>query len=203
MKNAEQELLEIRSMMERSTRFLSLSGLSGILVGVYAVLAAATAYYFLYFPGQPFGFDINEVAESSMLMLFVIAGICLLLSVGTVVLLSIKKIKKNGGKVRTSGSKRFLLAFFTPLLVGGLFVFALLVHQQITLIAPATLIFYGLALLNASHFTLSDIRYLAYCQLIVGAVAAFMPGFGLVFWTVGFGLLHIVYGVIMYVKYDR
>jgi hypothetical protein len=69
------------------------------------------------------------------------------------------------------------------------------------LVAPATLIFYGLALVNAERYTLTDIKYLGYCQIGLGLISLFFLGWGLVAWTFGFGVLHIVYGLIMHKKY--
>jgi hypothetical protein len=70
-------------------------------------------------------------------------------------------------------------------------------------VAPATLVFYGLALVNGSKYTLNDIRNIGYLEAGLGVVSMFVPGYGLWFWALGFGVLHIVYGVTMYYKYER
>ncbi|WP_373492599.1 hypothetical protein [Aquiflexum sp.] len=204
MKNAEKELAEIKSMMERSTRFLSLSGLSGVLAGIYALLGATLAYYWIYFPNPPYGFDHTpDINENTFINLTIASFVVLGLSIGTAWLLSQKKSRRISQKIWTPSGKRFILSLFTPVLVGGLFCFALIYHGYYLLIVPATLIFYGIALVNSSQFTLSDIKYLGFCQILLGIISAFIPGYGLIIWALGFGVMHIFYGTLMHLKYDR
>ncbi|MEO9210211.1 MAG: hypothetical protein ABI208_03885, partial [Ginsengibacter sp.] len=109
--------------------------------------------------------------------------------------------KKNKIAIWNSLTKRLLISLAAPLLAGGVFCLALIYYGQFGLVAPATLIFYGLALINASKYTLNDIGYLGYCELTIGLIAVFFIGLGLIFWAVGFGLLHIIYGFMMHKKY--
>jgi hypothetical protein len=90
-----------------------------------------------------------------------------------------------------------------PLITGGLFILIVLGTGHYGLAAPASLIFYGLALIQASSNTYDEIRYLGFSEIILGLISAILPGFGLIFWALGFGVLHIVYGTIMYNKYDK
>lgn len=204
MKKPEQELAEIKSMMERSTRFLSLSGLSGILAGTYALIAAGLAYAWVYFPEMPYGSNISAIRQENILQKLLLTGaIVLLLSIGTAWFMSQSKSKKKAHKFWTPASKRFIQALFIPVVVGGIFCLALLSRGHFGIVAPATLIFYGLGLLNASTYTLNEIKYLGYCQLVLGVISAFFPGYGLILWSIGFGVLHIIYGSMMYYKYDR
>lgn len=204
MRNAEKELAEIKSMMERSTRFLSLSGLSGVLAGIYALIGATIAYLWIYFPNPPYGFRTTFIDDSVVFpKLIVLALIILSLSIGSAYLLSQKKSIRISQKIWTPSGKRFILSLFIPVLVGGLFCFALIYHQYYLLIVPGTLIFYGIALVNSSQFTLSDIKYLGFCQILLGIFSAFIPAYGLIIWAVGFGVLHIFYGTLMHLKYDR
>jgi hypothetical protein len=204
MRKPEQELAEIKAMMERSTRFLSLSGLSGILAGTYALIAAGLAYAWVYFPEMPYGSNISAIRQENILEKLLLAGaIVLLLSIGTAWFMSQSKSKKKAHKFWTPASKRFIQALFIPVVVGGIFCLALLSRGHFGIVAPATLIFYGLGLLNASTYTLNEIKYLGYCQLVLGVISAFFPGYGLILWSIGFGVLHIIYGSMMYYKYDR
>ena len=41
----EQDLASMRKLMERSVKFMSLSGLSGVLAGIYALAGVAIAYF--------------------------------------------------------------------------------------------------------------------------------------------------------------
>lgn len=204
MKNPEQELAEIKSMMERSTRFLSLSGLAGILAGIYAFVGAGIAWYWIYFPDTEFATETESIPISELQTnLLAIAMVVLLLAIGSAYLLSQNKSQRKSEPFWSPASKKFLLALFIPVFVGGLFSFALIHESTYQLIAPATLIFYGLGLINASHFTLGEIRNLGIGQLVLGIIAAFFPDFGLICWALGFGVLHMVYGLKMYFKYDR
>jgi len=90
-----------------------------------------------------------------------------------------------------------------PLVAGGLFVGGLLYHNEWRLVAPACLVFYGLALVNASKYTLTDIRYLGLLEIVLGLVNLYYADYGLYYWAIGFGLLHIIYGLIMWWKYDK
>ncbi len=204
MSNPEKELSEIKAIMERSTRFISLSGLSGVMAGIYALIGACLSYFWVYYPNTPVGYRVAYVDDQQMVFKLVITGIIVLtLSLLTGFYLTKNKTKKTNTKLWSSTSKRFLLALFIPLLIGGLFILALISRGYMIIVAPATLLFYGLALLNASHFTLSDIKYLAYLEISLGIISAFFPGYGLIFWTLGFGILHIIYGIMMHFKYDK
>lgn len=204
MKKPEQELSEIKSMMERSTRFLSLSGLAGVLAGIYAFIGVGIAWFWIYFPETEYGSmeekqSLSELRVNLLLLSFLI----LVLSIGSAYLLSKKKSQKNSHHFWTPASKRFLAALFIPVISGGLFCFALIHESTYQLIAPTMLIFYGLGLINASHFTLGEIKNLGIGQLILGVLAAFFPNFGLLCWGFGFGVLHVIYGSMMYYRYDR
>lgn len=199
----EEDLASIRGIMERSVKFLSLSGLSGILAGVYALIGSAYAYYLMYFPHSPFGFRFHYVNEQRVILqLLATAIVVLLASLVSCYLLSASKARKKGFLLWDKSSKRLLLNIAIPLAAGGILIIALISRGHFGIIAPACLLFYGLALFNGSHFTYSDVRYLGYTQICLGLLSAFFPGFGLIFWALGFGLLHIVYGGIMHYKYD-
>jgi hypothetical protein len=208
-----ENLSEIRSLMERSSRFISLSGLSGVAAGVFAIIGAIAAYLYLggmnvSSAGERAYYDYAQTAtgeiNSSFYAFFftdAIAVLALSLLAGCV--LTIRKAKQKGQSIWDTTAKRLLINLLIPLITGGLFCLVLLSHGLVGLVAPATLIFYGLALLNASKYTLDDIRYLGIFEIALGLIASVYLGYGLIFWTIGFGLLHIVYGIVMYNKYEK
>ena len=204
MNKAERELSEIKAMMERSTRFLSLSGLSGVLAGIYALIGAGMVAYWLY-GAETSLFEGLEILSTREILnrTLVTATIVLALALISAYILSQKKSQKSSSKFWTASSRRFLSTLFIPVISGGLFSFALLHEGFFHLIPAATLVFYGLGLINASQFTLNEIKNLGYGQLILGLIAAFHPSWGLICWTLGFGVLHVIYGSMMYYKYDR
>lgn len=204
-------LSEIKNMMEKSSRFLSLSGLTGIFAGVYALVGAYLVYSdFHIIPSDTDRVSYAEFITSgndSVILkiqsLFIIGAIVLLLSLVTGYIFTKRKAKKQNLNVWDSTTKRMVVSLSIPLVAGGIFCLILIKHQVVGLIAPATLIFYGLALLNASKYTFNDVKYLGVLEIILGLVSAYYIGRGLLFWAVGFGMLHIVYGTVMYFKYDQ
>lgn len=203
-KGYEDDLASIRATMERSVKFMSLSGLSGILAGIFALAGAAYAYALIYYPSSPFGFRLYIVEqETTVTKLVVTAVLVLALSLATAFFLSQHKAKKLGVNVWNKPSKLLLINLLIPLIAGGLFTVILVSRGYYMIFSSTTLIFYGLALVSASQFTFKEVRYLGFTEIILGLVSATMPGFGLLFWAAGFGLLHIIYGSIMHYRYDR
>lgn len=200
--NHQEDLSHIRSMMERSSRFISLSGLSGVFAGLSALIGGLYVYQLFkingldYFDGEHKLYSVDLVTE---LVLIALAILFFALTFG--IFFTIRKSRKYNLPIWTTATKKMLLNLAIPLLVGGVFCLALLYHQIYVLIAPATLLFYGLALINAEKYTFSDIRYLGFCELVLGCVSLFFLGYGLVFWIIGFGILHILYGLIVFKKY--
>jgi uncharacterized Tic20 family protein len=198
----QEDLSHIRSMMERSSRFISLSGLSGVFAGLSALIGGLFVYQLFktngldYFDGEYKLYSISLVSEVVLIALIVLV---FALSFG--IFFTIRKSRKYNLPIWTTATKKMLFNLAIPLLIGGIFCLALLHHQIYILIAPATLLFYGLALINAEKYTFSDIKYLGFCELALGCVSLFFLGYGLVFWIIGFGILHILYGLIVFKKY--
>ena len=197
------DISEIKDLMNRSSKFMSLNGLSGILAGIYGLAGAVIAHQLI---------DDNKVLVSRyahgqinilLLKLLVLAGVIVLLSVGTAIFLSYKKARKTGDQIWNPAAKNMLIHFLIPLITGGLFGLILLARQHYGLISSVTLIFYGLALVNAAKYTIGTVFYLGLSEIVIGLFALAFPGYGLWFWAMGFGVFHIIYGSIMYYKFDR
>lgn len=198
-----QTITDIRSMMERSSRFISLSGLSGIFAGIFAIVGAYVAYIKLNSLNGIYRLLDNSAFIDVAIYLLVDAFFVLVASLTVGVILTIRNSKKKGIKIWDATAKRLLINLLIPLIAGGLFCLVLLYHGLVGLVAPSSLLFYGLALINASKYTLNDIRYLGFCEIALGLIASLYMGYGLFFWAAGFGVLHIVYGAVMYYKYER
>jgi hypothetical protein len=200
----EKDLASIRNIMERSSKVISLSGLSGLLAGVYALAGAYAAYYILYHPESPWKYpEESLVASDALWQAVLLAAVILVASLSTGLVLSNRKAKKQGVNLWNPASQRMLINLAIPLVSGGIFILILLYNGYFALAAPACLVFYGIALIQGSSNTFDEIRYLGFCEILLGLVATAFPGYGLLFWTIGFGVLHIVYGAIMYNKYDK
>jgi hypothetical protein len=202
-----EDLRAIRKIMEESSRFLSLSGLSGVFTGITAIAGAIVAYIFILDNGriQYDEYFRNLSAQETLVLrwqLMADAAIVLVLSVIFSLYFSIKKAKRDGKNFLTPISRRLLINLLIPLVTGGIFIIALLFQNNIQLIVPCFIIFYGLALVNAGKFTFGEIYYLGILEIITGLVSAFVQGWDLVFWIFGFGILHIIYGLAMYRKYE-
>lgn len=203
-KNYLDDLKDIKDLMNQSTKFLSLSGLSGILAGFYCLLGAYLTYQLIYVESTSFdNYKTILITQPTIFKLLAIAGTVILLSLFTGIYLSAKKAKKNNLNLWNASSKRVLINFMIPLVTGGFFILFLIEKEMLVLVAPLTLIFYGLACVNASKYTIGDIRYLGITMILLGLVSTWFLGYGLLFWALGFGICHIIYGGLMYFKYDR
>jgi len=198
------ELSSIRSLMERSTKFISLSGLSGIMAGIYALIGAFIGYKLVYTGNSVLVYRDFYVNNPVVWWpLFLIAAGVLVLSLATGAWLTIRQARKKGENFWNPVSRRLLLSLAVPLITGGLFILILIFRGYYGIISSACLVFYGLALVYGSQFTFTDVRWLGFCEIFLGLLAAFIPGYGIVFWVIGFGLLHILYGSIMHFKYKQ
>ncbi|MDR0794952.1 MAG: hypothetical protein LBE79_02700 [Tannerella sp.] len=203
-----EDLKHIRNLMERSTKFLSLSGFAGIAAGIIAMAGATVAYFFIFGRGAVKydeyvrAFD-NGSTLHIRLQIVLLAVVVLVCAIGAAWFFSLRKAKRSGTRLWTSTTRRTLYHFMIPLVTGGIFCIALMMSHNIHLIASVTLIFYGLALINSAKFMVDEVHYLGLSEIVLGVLAGFFLNYGLLFWTFGFGVMHIVYGARMYYKYDR
>jgi hypothetical protein len=197
-------LRDIRKMMKDSSKFLSLSGLSGIIAGIYALAGAYAGYLLIQNnPGNGSTESNRAVDSSLMLNIIIVCAAVLLLSLLTAYFLSARKAKKLNQSMFDHTSKKVFWNMSIPLAAGGVFCFSLLYNHLSFMVSPVMLLFYGMALLNSSKYTIPEIKYLGILEICMGLMAGFFPGQGLLFWALGFGVLHIIYGSIMWNKYDR
>lgn len=206
------ELSDIKRIMERSSRFISLSGLSGIAAGLCALGGAYIAYrilkgyYAVYnngtFPNFIPGFDQEQFIELKSKLMLLAAGV-LVAALLIAFFFTWRRARQNHLPLWDLTTRKLTWNVTIPLAAGGFFILGMLKYNHWEFVAPACLVFYGLALVNGSKYTLSDIRYLGYLEIVLGLVNMQFPKSGLIFWAVGFGVLHIIYGAIMWWKYER
>jgi len=212
-------LRQIRSIMERSARFLSLSGWSGVWAGSVALAGAVVAYLWLkeapdfaYYHGtytagppaaQAFEGYLEDFRSYMLRFLVLAAGVFTVAFIGGFYF-TYQKNKQAGVKMWNAASRKMVINLAIPLAAGAIVTLAFAYRGDWIYIAPSCLIFYGLALINGSKYTVSDIKYLGLIEVIIGCGSLFLdPGYGLYLWALGFGVLHIVYGIIMWRKYDQ
>jgi len=193
-----EDLKVIREMMEKSSKFLSLSGLSGVLSGVMAIFGAAVAYFYILSNTS----SSNLSSQQVIFLLVVDALVVLFSSIGFAIYFSWKKAHKNKQNLFNKVTVKTIYNLMIPLITGGILSLIFIYRGEFEIVASTTLIFYGLALVNASKYTFDEIHYLGITEIILGIGAAIFLFNGIVFWTVGFGICHIIYGFIMYKKYD-
>jgi hypothetical protein len=216
MENQNQHLntiQDIKQMMERSSRFISLSGLSGIAAGICALIGA---WYARNIINADFATS-NSIHKESLYnydgaksipdlignKLFYIAVITFIAAFVLSFLFTYLRSNKTKTPIWGKTAQRLMINVLVPMTVGGIYIIKLIEAGNFGLIAPGCLIFYGLALVNASKYTLAEIRYLGFGQLILGVINLWFVGKGLYFWAAGFGVLHIIYGSVMWLKYER
>lgn len=210
-----ENLEEIKSLMQKSSRFISLSGFSGVFAGFFALIGAAAVYY-KYF--KTFSIEVYrnrypmQITVDHIFFMIIVALLVLILSISFSIFFTTRKAKKQGLPLWDEMAFKTIINLLVPLVVGGVFCLILIYHSISSagisykifgMVAPTTLVFYGLALYNAGKYTLDEIRYLGVSEIILGLLGCIFIGSGLVFWVLGFGVLHIVYGFLMWWKYER
>ena len=205
----EAALADIRGLMSRSGRFLSLSGLSGVWAGACALAAAAFAYwragvaplsgvdYYTAYYRQ------YQDAGAIEPFVFTVGVVTIVVAVAGAAFFTLRRARATNYQLWNATSRQLLSALLWPLATGGLLVLAHWYQGDYGYSAAITLIFYGLALLSASRYLVPEIRALGYCEVALGLVVAFLPGYGIDAWALGFGVLHIVYGAVMWRRYEK
>lgn len=198
-----QDLREIRNIMDRSSRFISLSGLSGVSAGVIALAGAAFAYMYLYTSEDYSGYRMVVLSGEIITKLIALGLTMFALAIGLAIYFTQLKAKKKQAKLWDKSTKNLVINLLIPLGTGGILTLIFLLRGYIGLVAPFMLIFYGLGLVNASKYSFDELRSLGILEIVLGLMATVFIGYGLLLWAIGFGVLHIVYGLLMHYKYDR
>jgi predicted lysophospholipase L1 biosynthesis ABC-type transport system permease subunit len=206
--NPQKDLQTIREMMERSSKFLSLSGLSGIFAGVCALAGVSIAWFFLLDMGhagdRSYLQMLQNLPDSVAKMHIVLDALTVLgLAVLGAVYFSVKKAAKAGLPIWTASTRRIVFHLMIPLATGGMFILIMAYRNYLELVVPAMLIFYGLSLVNAGKFTFGELHYLGLTEIALGILACLFVEQGLLLWAIGFGLMHIVYGTVMYYRHEK
>ena len=200
-------LQEIRDILNRSSRFISLSGFSGIWAGGTALVGAWYARGLMRDPASMYTAVNNEATaayfDPQTNRLIVLAFIVFIVAFAGAFYFTYKKARYHGHVLWNHASQQLLLHLLFPILAGGVFCISAIYNGVPQLTVPLALAFYGMALISASRHTLSEIRYLGMFEVALGCATLFFPEFGLYTWALGFGVLHVVYGIVMRNKYDK
>lgn len=209
MTNELEQLKEIKSMMEKSSRFISLSGWSGVAAGTAALIGAILAYPYVNMGRQETLGEVypNKGYDSVMAYLFhplsyIAIGTFLTAMISAFIFTYIKS-QKQKINIWGSMSRKVAFHFLVPFGAGTLFITYLITRSDFIYIAPLSLIIYGISLFSVYKFTIKETLYLALSIILLGLGNLVLPGYSFIFWTLGFGVSHIIYGVYMWNKYDR
>ncbi len=204
-----ESLNEIRSIMERSSKFMSLSGLSGIAAGITAIISGAIAYLYMgsiqvTTPSSDYQIHNQSVLQHEQILFFLLlAAATIITAVSLAYLFTRRNAKKKNLPIWDKTAKLVTINLFIPLITGGLFILALVFKfGMYELAAPATLVFYGLALVNASKYTVSQTQWLGLAEIAFGLASLLFTRYGLIFWITGFGVFHIIYGIVLYSTFE-
>jgi hypothetical protein len=196
-----EDLQEIKSMMNRSSKFISLSGLSGVAAGVAALGGAWWAHETVYSDKDNIGYRMEILPREELNQILLIAAVTAVVAFVSGVYFTSRKAKRSNQKIWDLQTKRLLINLAIPMAAGGVLSLIFLSHGFVGIVAPLTLIFYGLALVNASKYSYNELRSLGILEVCLGLISAVYIGYGLLFWAIGFGVLHIIYGIYMHLKY--
>ncbi|NUQ81895.1 MAG: hypothetical protein HUU10_09820 [Bacteroidetes bacterium] len=196
-----QDLAEIRTMMERSSKFKPLVGLSGVLSGCYALAGSAGVWWGLGF--RPVSVVNPQIPDLVVAGTVIVAILVLLAALITSVWMSWHHARRIGTSLNSPPARRMIGQGLTPLVTGGVILLILLSEGLTGWMAPVSMIFYGLAMVSASPFTLEESRWLGLVQIVLGLAGLVFPLFGILLWALGFGVVHIGFGWIMSVRYNQ
>lgn len=199
------DITAIRSMMERSSRFNTLSAWAGILAGIYALAGAYIAWEFFKFNPDRVYYNPADKLHATLVLpeVVLLAVFIFILAAVSAIYFSYRRADKRGEKLWNATSRRLLENMALPLITGGLFILVLIAKGYIGWLAPLTLVFYGLALYSASKLTYDEVRVLGLIQIALGLFSAYFVEYGLLCWAIGFGIVHIIYGIYIYFKLER
>lgn len=203
-----QTLDDIREMMSKSSRFQAISGWSIIVIGLLAGIASLMAAAVIGVADVPFFDNLQRYStlntplkiRIAALIALILFTVCLLI---VFVFASVKSKRHNLPFSFDKRMRQMLLDFFIPLIAGGLFSMAMVMQQHYGLTSSIMLMFYGLALINCSHYTYPILRWLGYTELVIGIIDCFTMSHALLFWFLGFSVAHILFGIIYVLMFDR
>jgi len=175
----------IRQTMERATAFTAVPGWGGVAMGVLALAAALVA-------------DTRPSAAEWAATWLVTSALALTLGGWTMA----AKARRAGTTVFSYSGRRFVLSYLPPLAVGAL-LSGVLVRAGLYEALPGTwLLLYGTGVVTGGAFSVRVVPLMGLCFMGLGVVALFGPaGWGNVLMAAGFGVLHIVFGLIIARRY--
>jgi hypothetical protein len=200
-----QDIEEIRSLMEKSSKFISLSGWAGIFAGVFALMGSYIALTYLDFNPQSLSLDpeSNPFQQTQIFSVIQLALLVFLLAISFALFFTHRRAKRKDELLWTPTAKKLVMNMAVPLFIGGILILLFISKGFIGFVAPFSLLFYGLALFTISKFTFDEVKILGLIEILLGLISVYKVSLGLLFWAIGFGVVHIIYGIYVYFKYEK
>jgi hypothetical protein len=200
-----QDIEEIRSLMEKSSKFISLSGWAGIFAGIFALMGSYIALTYLDFNPQSLSVDTesNPFQQKQIFSVVQLALLVFLLAISFALFFTHRRAKRKDELLWTPTAKRLVMNMAVPLFTGGILILLFISKGFIGFVAPFSLLFYGLALFTISKFTFDEVKILGLIEILLGLISVYKVSLGLLFWAIGFGVVHIIYGIYVYFKYEK
>jgi hypothetical protein len=191
--------------MEKSSKFISLSGWAGIFAGVFALMGSYIALTYLDFNPQSLSVDPESYffQKAQIFSVIQLALLVFLLAISFALFFTHRRAKIKDELLWTPTAKRLVMNMAVPLFTGGILILLFISKGFIGFIAPFSLLFYGLALYTISKFTFDEVKILGLIEILLGLISVYKVSLGLLFWAIGFGVVHIIYGIYVYFKYER
>ncbi len=182
---AEENLRFIRETMERSTSFTAVPGYGGMLMGVTAVAAAFIASQQIYLRNWLFVW---------------LAEAFLAFAIGLLAMWQKSKIADQS--LFSTPAKKFAFGFTPSLIAGVAITLGLWRYEQYEIMAPVWMLCYGASVVTGGAFSVRIVPRLGWLFIALGAAAFALPAaYGNYLMAASFGLLHIVFGVIIARRY--
>src|SRR4030095_8408252 len=175
----------IRETMERATAFTAVSGWGGVAIGGTAIVATVIAA--------------NQGTFKGWLAVWIAEGLISLLIAGW----SMDRKARAVDMPLMSGPGRKAVFSLSPPLIAGLLLTIVLVRARLTSAIPGTwLLLYGTGVVTGGMFSVPAVPLMGLCFMALGAGALFAPPeLANWFMGIGFGGLHLIFGVIIARKY--
>lgn len=184
-REAEENLRVIRALMERSTKYSTFSGVSGVVAGLASIVGCIVT--------RSLGPDPARFPAAFL----VIWTAVIIVAVGADFVLMKRRAARVGKHVISRLGKQMVMASAPGLGAGAVLTLYMLQHNMLGDIYPFWMLAYGIAVAATGLFSQREVSILGAAFLITGAATLFAPGIGLEMMAATFGGFHIVYGLAM------
>jgi hypothetical protein len=176
----------IRDTMERSTHFTAVPGYGGMLIGFTAIGAAYIAH-----------------TQAPLIRDWVIVWLVEAVLAFCIGLFAMwQKSKLAGTTLNSVPAKKMILSFVPPMICGVIITLGLWRYGDFVSMIPVWLLLYGAAVVTGGSYSVRAVPIMGWCFIALGAIAFFLPAnTGNLMMTLGFGLLHMVFGLVIARKY--